>query len=350
MRTYKRSFPLVFVLFYIILFGSEITPEFSLNPEWVRSLENIPIDSATRSSVIVPFKIADHFGYFSPDGDISFSDKVLYNVAIDEDGFINYSSINNNLILRSSDGAISGTIAQPGYPLFLGSRRFILTPDVNSLIEIDLNGNELWRVSFSSLITDIAVNNSYVFVGSLNDGASLWGRRGEHLFRFGPESSRINSIYGVAVSEGGDNLLVVSGIDPQIVTILGKKSSQFKKLFSLKLNETIRHRIICSFSRDGKYAFIEGNEDLSIIDIRKKRIENIPVRGQLQAYDFKGENDLFYIASVDDEEIYFASYRLTGTRIFHFSLPGEKLFFKRNRSAIYFGAAGNLMKLLMVDR
>lgn len=118
MSIYKLSF--ILVLAYVILLGRPVYEEISLEPGWSADMVSgssgsFPVDSAD----FIPFKFSGHFGYYLPSGKIPYNDEILYDTAIDEKGFINFSSINKNLILRSPDGSVTGMVEAVGYPFFL---------------------------------------------------------------------------------------------------------------------------------------------------------------------------------------------------------------------------------------
>ena len=86
MSMYRLSFLLV--LLYIFLFGRLVTEEFSLWPGWLYRMNQDPVSTPPSEVSPRPFKFSEYYGYFIPDGRVIFSGKMLYDVAIDENGFI----------------------------------------------------------------------------------------------------------------------------------------------------------------------------------------------------------------------------------------------------------------------
>ncbi len=350
MKKLKYVLPLIFVLCYIVFTGRDILPEVSLVPRWTRSVDRevrAPADKFVHS---IPFTFSGRFGYFLPDGTILASEKTLYDVAIDEKGFVNYSSVNNSLLVRSPDGTIEGSVLFPGYPFFLNGRRFVISPDENTLAEINTDGDVLWHSTFSSLVTGISVKDGYVFVGTLNDGAVLLGEKGKRIYTFVPDVSRINIIYGVSVSRRGKRLLVVSGIDPQIITILEKKGNTYKSDYSLELASPLRHHVLCGFSEGGKYALIERSKSVMLLNIQKKDIMTIRQEGMLQTYHLRTIHEPLFIVSETTGRNIFSSFTGKGTKIFSFSLSGGIPYFHVDSSSLYIGLGERLVKLDMVEQ
>ncbi len=350
MRIARRLIPVFVVLLYILFFGRKIFPEISLIPTWIRDINAEGGLSIKDASERIPFKVSGKFGYFLPDGTLLYHNTVLYDVALDREGFINYSSINTHLVLKNSDGSITGMISTSGYPVFKGSKRFIISSDENMLTEIDEQGAKRWYVNFNSIITDVFATEKYLLVSTLNDGAVLWGPKNEKIFTYSPVTSRINTVYGSAVSTDGSHLVSVSGIDPQILVLFSRKNSHYNIQYTFQFDKTLRHRLMCGFSRDGEYAFIEREGRIILVNIRKKRITNFPFSGNLQMFDLEGKGKLLFIITAEKEKVSLSSYKLTGERVFSFSLPGKDLFFKRAGSSVYLGTSDHLMKLVMVEK
>jgi len=350
MRIARRIIPVFVVLIYILFFGRKIFPEISLLPAWIRDINTEGELSIKNASESIPFKVSGKFGYFLSDGTVLYHDTVLYDVALDQKGFINYSSINTHLILKNAGGSITGMISTSGYPVFKGSKRFIISSDENMLTELDEQGAKRWYVNFNSIITDVFATEKYLLVSTLNDGAVLWGPKNEKIFTYSPQTSRINIVYGSAVSTDGSHLVSVSGIDPQMLVLFSRKNSHYNIQYTLQFDKTLRHQLMCGFSQDGEYALVERAGKIVLVDIRKKQVINFPFSGNLQLFDLEGKGKLLFLITAEKEKVSLSSYKLTGERVFSFSLPGKELFFKKEGPAVYLGSSDHLMKLVLVEK
>ena len=350
MRLPKLLLFLIIVVVYILFFEKELLPEISLQPEWIEQLNGMAKSPTSYSGTSKPFKFSNRFGYFLTDGTILFSGRMLYNTAIDKQGFINYSSVNNKLLVHDAGGSIVSVVSVPGYPVFRGNRRFILYPDENHLAEIDIQGTIQWDVVFNSLITDIAVEGGLVFIGTLNDGAVLLGPDGEKLFTYIPDVSKVNVIYGVGLSPGGDTLVVVSGINPQVVTLLSKKENQYKKQYTVQLNSAIRHQVLCGFSSDGKTVLVERKQSVILLDVQKRKLRAVPFSGLLQTYYSEGISGPLYLVTEREGTVTFSLFTSSKVPVFSFSLLGGKPYFSAGTSSVFIGMNNRLMKLDIVEQ
>ncbi len=338
------------VLVYVAFFGRIVFPEFSLKPGWVRQFDGSGVRTEGDFKQSIPCRFSGYFGYFLPDGTILYSGKTLYGTAVDTRGFVNYSSINSGLLVRYPDGSVRGIIGLSGYPLFRGGERFMLSADENTLTFLDEQDQPRWHITFNSLITAVSVADGYVLTGTLNDGAVLLDTEGKKLFAYTPKAGRINIVYGVRVSPAGKNLLIVSGIDPQVVTLFKRHDNEYRREYSLRLGTALRHPVMSVFSRDGKTALIERENSIMLLDIPGRNLVTIPLGGTLYSFIPGDSRRLLYTASGADGVTDFAAFTQAGMKVFSFSLSGNRPFMEAVDSSLYVGIGTRLMRLDMVEQ
>ncbi len=346
MRMYKISF--LFVFLYIILIGIPLKKEYSLNPGWLFRMNSDNVVTGEPGLEIRPFKLSNYFGYFSSGG-VVYKDEILYDAAIDSNGFINYSSVNTGLVLKDTGGAVSGTIETDGYPFFTGGKRFIISRDGTSVTGIDDYGDELWSISFGSLVTDIAVNGDYVLAGTLSNGISLIEGDGKVVFKYVPDLSRINTVYGAAVNDNAENILVISGIDPQVVILLEKKGEGYRIIYTSPLDETLRRHRICGFFDDGSAAYLQSRKGFVLLDIDRKKSREIRLEGTLRRVVRRNRDSLLKTVSVKDGTVHFAAFRPDGSMLYRFAVEGDNPFLDEDGGSVYLGSDDYLLKMHKED-
>ncbi len=347
MSMYKISFLLI--LAYVVLIGRPVEQEYSLEPGWISDLSTEEYVTAPASGE-VPFTFSDHFGYFSPDNAVMLHDKVLYGIALDEKGFINYSSINAALVLQSPDGMVYGRLDDAGYPFFIGSRRFLLNSDGTALSEMNPDGEILWTNRFSSMITDVSASLTSLVVGTLNSGIRMLDTSGKETFSYKPEFSRTNTVYGTALSSDDSSILVISGLDPQKVLLFTKKNSGYRIVFSMDLEHEYRFQRQCGFSVDGNFAYFDYGSYLFLLNTVRREVKEFPVGGTLQRVVIAGLNDLVYTSAETGDVIRFSGFDLDGDQIFRYTSRGRDSFLDKDASGLYAGAGDYLFKLKKVKR
>ena len=91
---------------YILLAPTVIQKELTFKPQWITDLTRAAIASAAESPESYPFRLGRLFGYISGEGELIYAEQALYNAAIGDDFFLNYSNVPNNLIARDKSGSI----------------------------------------------------------------------------------------------------------------------------------------------------------------------------------------------------------------------------------------------------
>ncbi len=342
MKVIKRSFFIVILVSYFFIFGRPLPVEISVVPEWSLDLNKSSFSDPDPDSSPGPFKLNDSFGYIYNDGRLTYLEKSMYGVAIDKNGFINYSRQNDLLVVRNSEGDFLNTITIPGYPFFSGGRRFIIFYDNSRISEIDESGALLWEKSFGALITSVHAVSGYIFVGTIDGKFQIMDNAGETLFTYADNKSRINVIYGGAVSDNGELFLTLSGIDPQVVSLWVKDNSSYRVESRWAVSEEVRRQASMGFSEDGQFAYVEAENTFLVVDLKKKRLKSINLSGRLQSVDFPGDDSLIHVLGKDDSGYYLTAFETSGNQLFFKRLDGEDIMFKKDSSVIVLGIGSRL--------
>ncbi len=226
------------------------------------------------------FNNGEMFGYFTENGEVIYSEPVVYGVEASQNHFINYSSVSENLLIKNNTGEILSTIPVAGYPYIHNGRLFLFDIDRCGVSEWDFSGKKIWGKRYASVITCFDCNDRESIVGLINGEILLYNQDGENLYRDQPTGSRIQIIYGLALSESGTYFGVVLGIDPQTVTVFQLKEEGYVPVFSKPCRDTFRREIFLGFAKGEKYLFYEQNEALRRLDIKQKVEKQFPVVGQ----------------------------------------------------------------------
>lgn len=267
----RIAFILLPVILYLFIFSPSIVPELYFKPVWAVNVEEADVSVGSDSSMaisketetLIPFKRGKIFGYTSPEGDIKYRDVSLYGTLMSDGGFINYSNVSENLVVRKADGGIQSSIQTAGYPVYLERDRVVvLDTSRTSLKVLDITGVAKWKRDFPILITGIAGNGSLLFVGRADGFADLLDAEGELVYQWVTEGTRIPVVYACAVSKSGDYIAVIAGIDPQKMVLLQKKEDTYRPIATETLESSFRRSMNLQFSADEKYLFFE---DLNVL-------------------------------------------------------------------------------------
>ncbi len=349
MKIIKNSFIILIFISYFLIFGKPLTPELSFIPVFVEDLELERIGSDTSEDSFINFELNGKFGYMDGKGGILFSENILYGVAVDKSGFINYSRQNNVLVLRDRDGHYVNRVDLAGYPFFTQERRFILSYYNNGISEIDQEGNILWRKTFSSSVSSVSATDSLTFVGTVDGSVRILNLDGDILFLEDTRASRINIVYGGSISLNSKNLVTVTGIEPQLLSLWISTGNSYDVEATWTLNSELRRHAVTGFSDDGLFAYVEADEELLFIELKTKKMYSIPISGRLQHLSLKGDSGLVHVLGLDQKGYYYIISELKGNILFNTRLSGDNVFLKKDGNRIIIGIENSLIGYDMVS-
>jgi hypothetical protein len=233
------------------------------------------------------FRAGRYFGYVRLDGRLLYAAEVLHGVALSELGFINYPQVADNFVFQDTAGRFQYGVRGYGYPVLdpSGERLYAVSTDLSGLKRLDRDGEVLWSAGFFSPITSLALSEDQCAVGLLDGTLKLLDSGGRVAQDFHPEPSRIPVILGAALSP--ERLAVLSGIDPQRLTILERRGAEYAPLESLATGSDLRRPATLGFTADGRFLAYETDSGLALRDLRRRASSVLP--GRLLALSSSGE-------------------------------------------------------------
>jgi len=346
-RTALSFIIIIILILYIFLASRTIGKEYHFSPVWVRDLQKAELSAFSEKEDYIGFQLGSIFGYFSLDGDIIYLNKSLYRTALGRDIFFNYSNKPQNLVARDLEGRIQFSIDRRGYPVILRNRIFVISEEGNGISEWDREGNMLWEHWYVSLITSIDVNKENLLLGFLNGSIELIDGEGKSIYQYVPEHSRIKAVYGCALSEDSTVLALVSGIDPQRLTILENKEDTFRVIDSRITDTAFRRTMFMRFI--GGYLFIEGSESINYLEVGRKDLYSVPIHGGLRAvkYDNAGK---YYIFSESEGNTWLQAIESPMYQIAETKIEGAPVFIENRDSIIFLGIGYKLMRIDLLEK
>lgn len=294
----------VVIIPYFILFPHPVGRELVARPAWTLSLpaaESLPpggrspdspaeagrLDATQR---VAAFQLGDIFGYVGPSGRLVHVEKTLFRVALSEAGFVNYTRIGSDWVLRDPAGERLFSFAGRGYPMASadGARVFVVKTDLTGLQEVDRSGEVLWNRDFPSMLTSISIEGNHLIAGLMDGSLELLDRTGAVVFTHAASGSRIPVILAAAASPDGSRLACVCGIDPQVLTVLGKKGASFAETSRTLLSAEFRKEVRLLFSPDSRYLVLEGDGAAGLADPGSRELSWTPLGGSLAGVSFLG--------------------------------------------------------------
>ncbi len=348
-KTTYRSFLLLLGLavLYILIFPARLGRELVPVPHWkteVAEPSASAVPGADRETAF-PFRLRDRFGYLDPAGRLAYADTVLFDVALDSGRFVNFSRILQTVATHDSGGRLLDAFPAAGYPVLRSGRLLQLTSDRSGLSEWDSGGGMLWRRSFSTVITDLRVTREAVLVGLLEGRLLLLDRQGRVTLDFAPGGSRIQAVYGCAVSPDGERIGILSGLDPQRLVLLERRQENWKPVYQESLAGEFRRRSFIDFSRDGGYLLWEGKGALEILDTESFVRQNVDYEGSLlSAVAGDRSGTAAVLTSENPGMLGFRLLSFPDTPYFRVRFPGSSVFIRNDSGAYFLGVDDRVVR------
>ncbi len=306
----KRAASVFFIAVFLIilyfgLFPYPVGREVVARPAWSLDLSAAasnaaPSPSADPAALVYPFRLGGVFGYVTGNGALVRADRTLYGVTISPTGFINYARMGTDWLMLDPRGGRRLSFSGNGYPVLSedGSRVFVVSPDLEGIREIDgSNGDPAWQRDFPAVITSLSLDADHLLVGLLNGTLQLLTRHGAPVFQTALGGSRIPVVYGCSVSRDGSMIASVSGIDPQVLTILARSGSSYSVMEKHAMRTDFRREARITFSADSRYLVFEDRDAVGLFEPEEKRFARIGMPGNLAATAFLQDGRVAALAS-----------------------------------------------------
>jgi len=201
---------------------------------------------------------------------------------------VSYTRLGTDWIMQNPTGARLFTFSGDGYPLLSadGRRIFTVKADLSGIIEIDKEGDRLWRRDFPSFMTSVSTSPDTVAVGLLNGGMVVLNTQGAAVFTYSPKGSRIPVIVGTAVSPDSSLIAGMSGIDPQLLTVLRRSGTGYESVAQQRLSSDFRREARLVFSPDSRWLVFEEPQGAGLFDPGTGAVDSVALDGTLDGVAF----------------------------------------------------------------
>jgi hypothetical protein len=362
---------LLFIVVYFLLFPYPLGRELVAVPRWAVAIPSAdgpaaggsaadssagggPVadsSAAGRSAASAPalasFQLGSRFGYVRADGLVPFTGTVRYRVALSSRGFVNFTRLGTDWIVRDPSGRHLSSFSGSGYPLLSpdGGRIFTIKSDLSGLEEKDRAGEPLWDRDFPTLMTCLSVQGDLLLVGLLDGTLHLLNRQGSAVFEYAPGGSRIPVVVGCAVSPDGSRIAAVSGIDPQYLTVLSRQAGGYSPAEKLALPQSFRRELRIGFSPDSRLLFVEGRGSAGMVAAAGGRLRWIALPGTLAGALFAGSGREAAFVSRDGATARLVIQPFAGTAVCREEFSARELFAGTIDGELLLGLDGELLRI-----
>lgn len=243
---------------------------------------------------VVPFDLGGLFGYVSTDGKLLLRDQRLFGLAIDAKTYISFSSVPEELVIRDNGGRVIRSIAASGYPILLDGRLFLISTNRAGLAELAGGQIPRWEREFASVITDLDSRNGFLAVGLLDSRLAVIDEIGTVTLELDMKGSRINAVYGCALSGDAQKVAVIHGIGPQylsVVDIAGGAAG----IIDYGLETEFRTTRYLRFFDSDRFLVVEEKDGLKVLDLDNNDEYAVSSEGSFVSAGAIGSNNLIWV-------------------------------------------------------
>ena len=344
----RRQIVLAFVLgvLYIALFPVLSGREGYFKPVWAREIPGARLSEPTGGQRASWFRAGRWFGYVLADGSLLYAAQTLYGVALSELGFINYPKLADTFVFQDPQGRFQFAVQSFGYPLLdeRGERLYSISTNLNQLSRLERDGETIWTAGFVAPISTLNLHQDECLVGLLDGTLKLIDKQGAIRQELEPGGSRIPVILASAVSPDGRRLAVVSGIDPQRLSLFARRAGGFALEQQWSLDSDFRRGLLARFTADGRFLAFEAEGGLSLLEAGRRRFAKIELSGRLLALDSSAAG-ILAVAERLEAGSRIVLLRPFGSPLCIGELASGELFLRFVGSSLLIGLPGALLRL-----
>lgn len=373
-KRFGLSLLIVILLFCIYFFVLPIplVQELVFIPRWALELSPDQVTRKTASDRIVAFRLGSLFGYADIDGELHYLDAILHDATISDSGFINYSKVTENVLIYGTHGELISGFHVYGYPILSesGERLFIVKTDLSGIKEYTKTGEQLWEYDFGSLITSVSLNKTNTLIGLLNGAIHLLDKGGREIYSTVHSESRFPAVYGCVISQDSSLIAVVSGLDPQILTVFEKKDDQidtsnvvsgvasdaeppigveYELRLRKELHSNYRREMRIGLLSQGDYLIFEGLEELLVLDIKNKRDNAVPHFGTVNALSGNEDTHIGALIYGNEDKVELIVFAPPNFLFLKESIPAGDVFVRQFEEHLILGCDNSLLRVDLVE-
>ena len=359
----KKLFLLLVILLfcsYFLVLPMRMGKEVIIRPQWALPLRAGPSRSAR--SQVTWFRLGDTFGYFEFDGELRYSEEVFYGVALSDSGFINYTTVSENLLFYDTAGNIQAAYNVQGYPILseVGSRLFVVQTDLAGLAELGQGGEPLWERDYGSLILCMAANENHTLVGLLDGRCQLLDNSGGLVYELYDGEPRYPAVYGCALTQDSRLIAVVAGIDPQILWLAERQdergaadtdryTDRYTVRHRIELERGLRREIMLRFVASDAYLLVEDQQGVSLYDTDSGERWQMAMPARVRVLSGSAHSYLASALVADAERIQLMVFGPMHTLFFSARLPPGDVSLRQIDQHLIVGTEEHLLRLDIVE-
>ena len=274
---------LFLVASYYFIFPRQSGRELVLSPIGLVSLEFDGDSAVTGNSSLLALQSNNLAGFFNRDWrlvSLYSSDRM----AVD-DGWIALSDTESVKIL-DPDGRLRSRIPVRAYPVSRNGHLYLYNGSAGRLMRVDpSNGRVMWTKEYFVPVTVLDGREERTLVGLLDGRIEIISDNGEVELEYRPGGSRVEGVYGGALSESGSSVALITGLDPQRFILLEERKNGFRPIAHHETQTDFRRSVPLQFVRGDRQVLYEAADSVASYNVELGFLSSISLPGSPMAWE-----------------------------------------------------------------
>lgn len=335
----------LFLIIYLFIAPLPLGKEIYFVPEWTLSVSHEIEFSGQPEGQRIPFTNGSAYGYLAPEGNPIRIDHTGKRISITENSWTIYDQDQQETVVYNPDGSEKLIVRAAGFVHLSGNRTFLFLPGGGAVSEYGDDGTVLWTRDHTAPITTFETSEAGTVIGYADGKLTAINRGGTDILSVYPGGSSIPVILGASLTNNGEYVLCVAGIQEQRVVLFRIRNGQSKVVYHTFLSGSLRRQVHTSFDETGSWAFFDSTEGLGIIDIQNLTVSQIPVNGALLSAGKHVGNGLFIFLAAQDDNHELLFVERPNHVIARVPFRAENAFLVQNNHDIYLGTDSVISKI-----
>jgi hypothetical protein len=341
---------ILFFLIYVFLGAKPLSPSLRLDPAWTVDITDFrdARDDTPQTPphatppVLIPYKLGQTMGYFTPDGKIDSLITFPFRSAISGAYHAAFLANAQNTEFYHTDGSLAGVIRASGFPYFDDDRIVLFHPGGAAFSLVNPDGVLAWTYEGYAPISAFESSKAGIAMGCVDGVIRVFAPDSNAAHEIIPGGSTYPVILGADISPDGKYVASVSGIGGQRFVLTKIEGGVNKVLFHRYISDETREQTLVQFNAAGTVVYYNSKNALCVFDSVRGFTEEIPFEGELLAIAEMPEDNFVFaltrVASSGGQATYTVwvledSSKQAGS----FSFTADHAFIRTSPGALYVG-------------
>ncbi|WGK68321.1 hypothetical protein P0082_07475 [Candidatus Haliotispira prima] len=295
------------------------------------------------SGLTVPFRLGLYYGFHDRDLNLLSFDVLrgqlpLSHQILGRDFYLDFSGEPGYVVIRDVARREIGRFPGSANAHIVKNTIYQFRNEGHSLYRYNRKGEPEWRSDLLPYISGLDNNVlGDTLISYVNGRVILLNQEGKLDNEYISSGSRINSVYGVALSTDSQNIALIAGLDRQRFVFLKKQQGTYLFQYAKELPNQLRNSQWLSFSDYNPYVFYNSSAGISVYDFRYEENRLYREGGYLNQFGEQEESDIQFFVFGSDEGGSLIGIHGTKGELLRLQLRGHDYSLQVQGDTMYFG-------------